>query len=68
VTGIAVAFLSIMANFTYLVTKTPRFPWNLCEIIFNCLWAILILIAAAIVTDKARRFADMNTYAAGAVI
>ena len=35
--------------------------------VFDGLWAIMMLIAAAIVTDMARKYANMDSYAAGAV-
>ncbi len=67
VTGIAVALLLILINFCNIPEKFPKIPWNLIEILFNFLWAILILVASAIVTDKARTHAKMDSYAAGAV-
>lgn len=66
VTGIVVALISIVLNFTDLTGKLPKIPWNVIEISFDLLWAILILVASAIVTDKARNYKDMNSYAAGA--
>lgn len=38
------------------------------ELIFDIFWAILILIASAIVTDHAKNYANMESYAAGAVL
>lgn len=37
------------------------------EMIFDVVWAILMLIAALIVTDFARRFVNMESYASAAV-
>ncbi|RNA36791.1 hypothetical protein BpHYR1_046920 [Brachionus plicatilis] len=38
----------------------------LIELIFDILWAILIIIASAIVTDMAKNYANMESYAAAA--
>lgn len=35
--------------------------------VFDGIWAILMLIAASIVTDYARKYSFMDSYAAGAV-
>ncbi len=39
---------------------------HLKELVFDILWAILILIAASLVADDARKYSDMDSYAAGA--
>ena len=36
--------------------------------IFDAIWALLMLIAASIVTDSARKYVGMESYAAAAVI
>ena len=55
VTGIVVALLSITINLINIVGKFERIPWNLIEMIFDFLWSILILIAASLVADDARK-------------
>jgi hypothetical protein len=66
VTGIVIAVIVILLNFFQFFRRFPRVPWHLIEMAYDLLWAILVLIAAAVCTDWARRFIDMDSYAAAA--
>lgn len=55
VTGIVVALISILLNLLNVVSKFERIPWSIIEMVFDGLWAILMLIAASLVADDARK-------------
>lgn len=50
-----------------IAEKLDKVPWNFIELVYDVLWAILFLIAASILTDYARKYQEMDSYAAGAV-
>lgn len=67
VTGIVIAVIVTLLYALRITERFEKIPWNFIEMIYDVLWAILALIAAAILTDYARKYQEMDSYAAGAV-
>lgn len=67
VTGIVIAVIVTLLYVFRITDRFEKIPWNFIEMIYDVLWAILALIAAAILTDYARKYQEMDSYAAGAV-
>ncbi|CAF0842191.1 unnamed protein product [Brachionus calyciflorus] len=66
ITGVIFIVVFIIFHFFFLTQKLTKIPWSLIELAFDVIWSILILIASAIVTDNAKRYAFMESYASAA--
>jgi hypothetical protein len=66
VTGIVVCALIIILYVLQIPKKFDNIPWNFVEMVYSAIWAILMLIAAAIITSLARAYAAMESYSAAA--
>ena len=65
VSGIIVAVIQIFLHLVQITRKLTKIPWNFVEFCIDVLFAIMICIAAAIVTSLAQTYANGQSYAAG---